>query len=229
MTETQAPPADERRLEAARILLQTRSVLFNAAEPFTYTSGRQGPVYVDCRRLISFPEARAMLMDMATLMIREHCPEGLDYVAGGETAGIPYAAFLAERLNLPMLYVRKKPKGFGRMAQIEGVMEETGPRVLLVEDLQTDGGSKKTFIDALREAGARVSHTLVVFHYGIFPASEDNMKSMDIELLSLTDWWAVLQAAREDKVFDEDTLDAVEAYLKAPQHWQPPEQKAKSS
>ncbi|MBI4030578.1 MAG: orotate phosphoribosyltransferase [Proteobacteria bacterium] len=204
--------------EAARILLDTRSVLFNAREPFTYTSGRKGPVYVDCRRLISFPEARKTLMDAAAEMISRECGH-LDFVAGGETAGIPYAAFISERLNLPMLYVRKKPKGFGRMAQIEGCMDEEERKVVLVEDLQTDGGSKKVFVDALRDAGAVVEHAFVIFHYGIFPASDQNMKATGLKLHALCTWWDVLEAARAGKYFDAATLAEVESYLKNPQGW----------
>ena len=97
-----------------------------------------------------------------------------DAVAGGETAGIPFAAWIAERLGLPMLYVRKQPKGFGRDAQIEGALAE-GARVLLVEDLTTDGGSKIRFAEALRTAGAEVAHTFVVFYYGIFPQAIDTL------------------------------------------------------
>lgn len=204
--------------ESAQILLDTKSVLFNAREPFTFTSGRISPVYVDCRRLISFPKERGVLMDFGADILRKECPD-LAYCAGGETAGIPYAAFISERLNLPMLYVRKKPKGFGRMAQIEGVMDEAGKKVVLIEDLQTDGGSKKVFIDALREAGAVVEHSFVVFHYGIFQASEDNMKAMGVKLHALTTWWDVLAVAREKKYFDEETLNSVEAFLKAPDKW----------
>lgn len=206
------------RAEAARILLDTKSVLFNAREPFTYTSGRKGPVYVDCRRLISFPAQRARLMDFAATMIRTACPD-LTYIAGGETAGIPYAAFIAERLNLPMLYVRKQPKGFGRMAQIEGVMDEGGKKAILVEDLQTDGGSKKIFIEVLRQAGAIVEHSFVVFHYGIFPASEKNMAEIGVKLHALCDWWDVLAAARAGDYFDAETLSAVESYLENPESW----------
>lgn len=205
--------------ETAKILMETRSILFNAAEPFTYTSGRVGPVYIDCRRLISFPRARSVLMDYAADRIVTACGyESLDYVAGGETAGIPYAAWLADRLELPMLYVRKKPKGFGRMAQIEGDMEP-GKRVILVEDLQTDGGSKKVFVDALRDAGAKVDHTLVVFHYGIFKASAENMAALGLNLHALTTWWDVLHTARDLNYFDEKTLASVEAFLNDPVQW----------
>lgn len=209
-------PKDTIAKVSAKILLDTKSVLFNAREPFTYTSGRKGPVYVDCRRLISFPAERTTLMDFGAEMLK---PLNLDYVAGGETAGIPYAAFIAERLNKPMLYVRKKPKGFGRMAQIEGCMDEGGKKVVLVEDLQTDGGSKKVFIDALREAGAVVEHAFVVFHYGIFPQSEANMKAAGVTLHALTTWWDVLDVARENAYFDAQTLASVESYLKNPESW----------
>ncbi len=205
-------------LEAAKILLSTRSVLFNAREPFTFTSGRKSPVYVDCRRLISFPAERSRLMDMGAAILKKEAGR-IDYVAGGETAGIPYAAFIAERLNAPMLYVRKKPKGFGRNAQIEGCMDEDGKRVVLVEDLQTDGGSKKVFIDALRAAGAVVEHAFVVFHYGIFPASEANMKDMGVKLHALCTWWDVLKAAREGTEYDAATLDAIESFLRDPDGW----------
>lgn len=202
--------------KAAEILLNTKSVLFNAREPFVFTSGRISPVYTDCRRLISFPAERDILMDMGATMLKaiDH-----DFVAGGETAGIPYAAFMSDRLKKPMLYVRKKPKGFGRMAQIEGCMDRDGAKVILVEDLQTDGGSKKVFIDALRQAGAVVEETFVIFHYGIFPQSLQNMKDMGVRLHCLTDWWAVLAVAKEKNYFDTETLDSVESFLHNPDGW----------
>ena len=207
--------------EAAKILLTTKSVLFNAREPFVYTSGKIGPTYVDCRRLIAFPKERSTLMNFAANMLKKEIGlNEIDYVAGGETAGIPYAAFIAERLEKPMLYVRKKPKGFGRMSQIEGCMDEEGKHVVLIEDLQTDGGSKKVFIDALRQAGAKVAHAFVVFHYGIFPQSEKNMAEMGITLHSLCNWWNVLDVAKELNYFDEETLSSVEAFLKNPAQWQ---------
>ncbi len=213
--------SDAIRQDAARILLETKSVLFNAREPFTFTSGKRSPVYVDCRRLISFPNERAKLMDYASDLLSEAVStDEIDYVAGGETAGIPYAAFIAERLNKPMLYVRKKPKGFGRMAQIEGCMDDEGKKVVLVEDLQTDGGSKKVFVDALRDAGAVVTHSLVIFHYGIFDLSAENMAKMKLHLHALTDWWAVLKFAKKMNYFDRETIETVETFLNDPVTWQ---------
>ncbi len=229
MIETQAPspltPARRKEIakRAAQILLDTQAVAFNAREPFTLTSGKQSPTYVDCRKLIGFVEERQFLMDAAVEILNAEISgdDTLDYIAGGETAGIPYAAFVAERMKKPMLYVRKKPKGFGRMAQIEGYMPEDAPRknTILVEDLQTDGGSKKVFIDVLREAGATVKHAFVVFHYGIFPASEANMKALGITLHSLCNWWDVMEVAREGDYFDKETLDSVESFLKNPTEW----------
>ena len=207
---------------AAQILLDTKSILFNAREPFTLKSGRQSPVYIDCRRLISFPQERSFLMDAAAqILSSEIGVENIDVIAGGETAGIPYGAFVAERLEKPMIYVRKEPKGYGRMAQIEGHLPEEGTsaRVVLVEDLQTDGGSKKIFIDALREAGANIEHTFVVFHYGIFESSEKNMSDMGITLHALATWWDVLDVAREQSYFDAETLSSVEHFLKSPDSW----------
>lgn len=204
---------------AAKILLDTKSVLFNAKEPFTLTSGKKSPVYVDCRRLISFPKERDTLMDFAAKILRERCGDAT-YIAGGETAGIPYAAYISDRLHKPMLYVRKKPKGFGRMAQIEGCMDEDNAKAILVEDLQTDGGSKKLFVDVLREAGATVEHAFVVFHYGIFTSSAENMEELGITLHALTTWWDVLSVAKDEQIFDAETLSAVEAFLNDPTGWQ---------
>ncbi len=116
----------------ARMLLEVKAVLFSEGKPFIFTSGWASPVYIDCRKLIFYPRVRAQLVEFAeATLARDVGYEQFDVIAGGETAGIPYAAWLAERLGLPMQYVRKKPKGFGRNAQIEGDIRE-GARTLLV-------------------------------------------------------------------------------------------------
>jgi orotate phosphoribosyltransferase len=140
-------------------------------------------------------------------------------IAGGETAGIPFAALVAERLALPMAYIRKKPKGYGRNARIEGPMGP-GDRVLLVEDLTTDGGSKLSFVDAIRETGATCAHTAVIFSYGIFPGTTETLAAHGLQLHALCTWWDVLSAAREAQAFDAATLTEVEAFLNAPRAWQ---------
>ncbi|MEO3435492.1 orotate phosphoribosyltransferase [Inquilinus sp. CAU 1745] len=204
---------------ASRILLETRAVLFRPEEPFIFTSGRASPVYVDCRHLIGFPRARAALMDMAMdLLARDAGYEAFDNVAGGETAGIPFSAWIAERLSLPMSYVRKKPKGFGRDAQIEGGAVD-GARVLLVEDLATDGGSKINFINALRHAGAEVAHCFVVFHYGIFKQSVDSLAAEGVKLHALATWHDVIEAAEAEGYFPGSTIAEVRSFLADPISW----------
>ena len=209
-------------LAAASILLETNSVHFSPDEPFTFTSGRKSPVYIDCRRLISFPRARAKLMDLGAEMITRNIGyESLDAIAGGETAGIPFAAWIAERLSLPMLYIRKKPKGFGRMAQIEGEMKE-GARVLLVEDLASEGTSKLNFIQAIRAAGGQIAHTFVVFHYGIFPSSVASLQAEGVLLHGLTTWHDVLALAHERGSFTDPQYQAIKSFLDDPEGWKAP-------
>lgn len=210
---------------SARMLLEIQAVHFNAAEPFTLASGLPSPTYIDCRKLISFPRIRATLMDfLSVTVLREAGFEAFDTIAGGETAGIPFAALVAERLALPMSYVRKKPKGYGRNARIEGVMGD-GDRVLLVEDLTTDGGSKLSFVDAIRETGAVCGHTAVIFYYGIFPETEATLGAHGVRLHHLCTWWDVLAEARAQDAFDAATLAEVEAFLTAPRAWQAARQK----
>ncbi len=214
------PPKDEMARLTASMLLEIEAVHFNAREPFTLASGLPSPTYIDCRKLISFPRIRSTLMDfLACTVMREAGFEAFDNVAGGETAGIPFSALIAERLGLPMTYVRKKPKGYGRNARIEGVMAE-GERVLLVEDLTTDGGSKLSFVDAIRETGATCGHTAVIFYYGIFPETIRVLGDHGVALHHLCTWWDVLEVARDKQIFDAETLREVEEFLRQPRAWQ---------
>ncbi|HHW32603.1 MULTISPECIES: orotate phosphoribosyltransferase [Paracoccus] len=213
------PTAEEMARLSARMLLEIKAVHFSA-EPFTYASGLKGPTYIDCRKLISHPRIRGTLMDfMAATVCRNAGFEAFDNIAGGETAGIPFAAMVAERLGLPMSYVRKKPKGYGRNARIEGEMRE-GQRVLLVEDLTTDGGSKLSFVDAIRETGASCAHTAVIFYYGIFPETTQRLADHGVALHHLCTWWDVLAEAKAQGSFDAATIAEVEAFLHDPRGWQ---------
>jgi len=215
------PEASDAAEITSRILLATKAVLFNPDQPFTFTSGRVSPVYVDCRRLISFPSARTTLMDLASALIEREIPHGsLDVVAGGETAGIPFAAWISDRLGLPMIYVRKRPKGFGRNAQIEGEMPE-GARVLLVEDLASEGTSKLNFIQAIRNAGGQVGHTFVIFHYGIFPQSVTSLEAEGVKLHALATWWDVLKVAHGLGHFTPEQYSAIRSFLEHPDSWRP--------
>jgi len=213
------PPQEEIARLTAGMLLDIGAVHFNADPPYTYASGLKGPTYIDCRKLISFPRIRSVLMDFLTVTVMRNAGlEAFDNIAGGETAGIPFAALVAERMALPMTYVRKKPKGYGRNARIEGAMTE-GQRVLLVEDLTTDGGSKLSFVDAIRDTGASCAHTAVIFYYGIFADTIPRLREHGVELSWLCTWWDVLAVAKERKAFDARTLSEVEAFLTDPAAW----------
>lgn len=205
--------------QTARMLLEVEAVRFSSGEPFIFTSGWASPVYIDCRRLISFPRVRQTLVDFGISTIyREIGYEQFDTVAGGETAGIPFAAWVADRMMLPMQYVRKKPKGFGRNAQIEGHLAP-GQRVLLVEDLTTDGKSKVLFVNALREAGAECGHCFVFFYYDIFSEAAGILDNAGLSLHRLATWWDVLAQVKKMNRFESKQVAEIESFLHDPHSW----------
>ncbi len=206
-------------IETAKALIEVRAVLVNVEKPFITTAGWASPVYIDMRKIISYPRLRRRLVDFAVASIEQDVGyELLDVVAGGETAGIPYAAWIADALMLPMQYVRKKPKGFGRNARIEGDLHDKG-RALLVEDLATDGGSKKDFVAALREAGQHCDHVFVFFFYDIFKGALEELSAMGVTLHYLATWRDVLEVARAHKYFPANALNEVEKFIADPTAW----------
>lgn len=206
-------------IETAKALIEVQAVLVNVEKPFITTAGWASPVYIDVRKIISYPRLRRRLVDFAVSSIEQNIGyESLDVVAGGETAGIPYAAWIADALMLPMQYVRKKPKGFGRNARIEGDLHDKG-RTLLVEDLATDGGSKKDFVAALREAGQSCDHVFVFFFYDIFKGALEELRAMGVTLHYLATWRDVLEVARAHKYFPADALNEVEKFIADPVAW----------
>src|SRR5262249_57023390 len=139
-------------LTTARILLEIQAINFRPDEPYTFTSGWKSPVYIDCRRIIFFPRARNKICELGVEKINRHIGyETIEAVAGGETAGIPFAAWVADRMAAPMAYVRKQAKGFGRNSLIEGDVPE-GKRTPLVEELTTHRPSKNRLPQAFRQS-----------------------------------------------------------------------------
>ena len=158
-SQSAADPVLARLREAAALVLwELGAVKVSSGEPFRLASGNSSPIYVNCRRLISEPG----FMELFVAASRRLTRAMPDVVAGGETAGIPFAAYLASAFSVPMVYVRKKAKGYGLASRVEGYLE-AGAEVLLVEDLITDGGSKLGFLDAIAQAGAEISDVLVLF------------------------------------------------------------------
>jgi len=205
--------------ETAKFLLDIKAVNFRPQEPYIFTAGWASPVYIDCRWVISFTEERRRIMELGVEMLREKAGlDQVDAVAGGETAGIPYAAWISEAASKPMLYVRKKPKGFGRDAQIEGNLIE-GSKVILVEDLASDGGSKINFVNALRQAGAEVTDIFVVFYYATFPKALETLKEAGVTMHYLATWHDVLEVAAEGKYFSDEDIQGVREFLADPIGW----------
>ena len=205
--------------QTAKILLDIKAVNFRPQEPYILTSGWASPVYIDCRWVISFLQERREIIKLSAQLLQSSINMSqVDMLAGGETAGIPYSSWLSEELSKPMLYVRKKPKGFGRNSQIEGNAKENS-EVLLVEDLATDGGSKIMFVDALRNSGLVVNDIFVVFFYDAFPGAQEAMAKAGVNLHFLANWWDVLDQAEKGSYFSDSDLVSVREFLKDPTGW----------
>ena len=181
------------RQKIADILLKIGSVNINFKNQFTLTSGKKSPVYVDCRKLISFPKERDLIISEMAKQIRKKYKKSV-LVAGGETAGIPYSSFLCQKLKLPMIYIRKKPKGFGKGKLIEGDFKSKSSSIL-IEDMATDGGSKIHFIKSMRKSKLSVKDIFVIFFYDIYPSAKKNIKKMNINLNYLTSWNEILEVS----------------------------------
>ena len=175
----------------ANLLLSIGCVNINFKNQFTLTSGKKSPVYVDCRKLISFPKERELIINEMSKQIKSKYKDNSTIIAGGETAGIPYSSFLCQKMKYPMIYIRKSPKGFGKGKLIEGEFKKNNQSIL-VEDMATDGGSKLHFIKALRQNKLKVKDIYVVFYYGIYPKAKKNISKMKVNLNYLTSWRDIL-------------------------------------
>ena len=179
------------RQKIADILLSIGCVNINFKNKFTLTSGKKSPVYVDCRKLVSFPKEREIIINEMSKQIKSKYKNQI-IVAGGETAGIPYSSYISQKLKLPMVYIRKKPKGFGKGKIIEGEFKKRS-KSILIEDMATDGGSKIHFINSMRKAELSVRDIFVVFFYDIYPSAKANMKKMKVNLNYLASWKDILE------------------------------------
>jgi len=204
-------------------LLKTGSVQVYRDRPFVFVSGRVSPVYVDCRRLLSFPDVREDIVEQLAIKVKRDIGlEVIDVIAGGETAGIPYAAFVSLKVGKPMIYVRKAAKGYGQSKQIEGVLEAQ-QRVLLVEDLITDGMSKLGFNAGIRAAGASITHCLCVFEYSLdrlgLHEGRKKLSEHKIQLHSLVTWDHMLDTGLSKKYFSEQVSQQIQDFLVEPENW----------
>jgi orotate phosphoribosyltransferase len=203
----------------ARMMLEAGAVKYSAERPYFLSSGWASPVYIDVQRLISFPRIRTALMDLASETILAQAGfEQFDTVAGVESSGIAYAAWIAERLSLPLQYVHRRPRGFGREAQIAGTLRPAS-RVLLVDDISTDGRSKAELAQALRAAEARVDHVLVLFFYDVFAEARALLSGLRLRLHHLASWRDIVAEARASGFLRAAAIEDVQRFIADPARW----------
>jgi orotate phosphoribosyltransferase len=210
-----SPEIAEIGKDIARLLIKTNAVYVSSEQPFILAAGWASPVYVDCRLLIGEPVIRRTVTQLMSRYVAAVLPETFDAIAGAETAGIPFAACLADESGMALRYVRKRPLGIGRHAQVEGGSVD-GLRVLLVDDLTTDGTSKLAFVRGLRSAGATIGHTLTVFFNDAFPGAVERLGQAGIALHSLATWRSLLHG---DCGLAAGNRAVVENFLKDPTAW----------
>lgn len=189
--------------EIAKKLLQIEAVYLQPNNPFTWSSGIKSPIYCDNRLTLSYPEIRDVIAEGLVSLIETHFPD-VEIIAGTATAGIPHAAWVSERLSLPMCYVRSKAKGHGKGNQIEGKVMPN-QKIVVVEDLISTGGSAITAVEALRAEGCEVLGVVSIFTYGLTVGSEKLEKS-NIEAYSLSDYETLIEVAVEEGYVSEKDL-----------------------
>ncbi len=211
-------PADQIQKSIAEVTAQLlwhhQAIAVNQEDPFRLASGDFAPLYINCRRLISFPQSRDLLIGFFHFLCREQSIK-CDCVAGGETAGIPFGAWLAQRLDKPFIYVRKEPKGYGEGRRLEGVPEG---QVLLVEDLLTDGGSKIGFVEGIREVGCSVSDCLVLVDRE--QNGSQKLHQMGVRVHALVGLETCLEVGESMAVISDESLAGVRQYLADPAAWE---------
>lgn len=197
----------------AEALLSIGAVSLRPQEPYTWTSGMKSPIYCDNRLTMSHPEVREMIAEGFATLIRESYPQA-DVIAGTATAGIPHAAWVAQKLGLPMIYVRDKAKGHGKQNLIEGRLD-SGKNVVVIEDLISTGGSSIKAAQAVDEAGGRALGVLAIFTYQ-FDRAADAFAEAQLPLATLSNYSALIETAlRLGRIRPEDVA-ALEAWRSQP-------------
>lgn len=194
--------------EIAKALLDIEAVSLSPNDLYTWSSGIKSPIYCDNRITLGYPLVRNAIRDGLARLIEKHFSE-VEIVSGTATAGIPHAAYLSEKMELPMNYVRSKSKSHGKQNQIEGAKSE-GKKVVVIEDLISTGGSSVTAVEALRDAGADVLGVVAIFTYGLKKA-DDVFKEADIPFYTLSNYNELIEVAREEgKISEEDIQTLVD-------------------
>ncbi|PWV89378.1 orotate phosphoribosyltransferase [Paenibacillus cellulosilyticus] len=200
--------------EIAKSLLEIEAVALSPNEPFTWTSGLKSPIYCDNRLTMTYPAIRDLIAEGFAAVIRERYPNA-EVIAGTATAGIPHAAWVAQKLGLPMAYIRDKAKGHGKQNQIEGRIE-AGQNVVVIEDLISTGGSSLKAALAVQEAGAKVNAVLAIFSYQ-FAAAADAFANAGIALETLSNYSALIEVAAEIGKVQQSDIETLKSWRENPQ------------
>lgn len=215
MKSTNTDKSDKIASQVASLLFGAGCVIFRPKQPFRYSSGILSPIYTDNRLIISNTQARTKIVNFLIDKIKQI---GIpDVVAGVATAGIPHAAFVAQILNLPMVYVRSEPKSHGKGNQVEGRVKK-GQKVLVVEDLISTGGSSIAVVKALREMGAKVTDEVAIFSYGLFDAQK-NFDRNKVKLHPLTTLEVAVKNAAKEGFLKEEYIEKIIDWSKDPNGW----------
>lgn len=202
-----------RERQIAENLLNIKAVFLKPEDPFTWASGIKSPIYCDNRLTLSYPDVRNQIEDGLASLIQEHFPE-CEIIEGTSTAGIAHAAIVAERLKLPMGYVRGGHKSHGRENQIEGLVKK-GMKVVVVEDLISTGGSSLEVVDVLREAGCEVLGLVAIFTYGLAQAQK-NFEDKKCPYYTLSHYDTLIDVALEKDYIQENALEKLKAWKTDP-------------
>lgn len=189
--------------EVAQSLLSIQAVTLRPDHPFTWASGINSPIYCDNRLTISYPKVRNLICDGLVAIIRAQYPDA-QVIAGTATAGIPHAAWVADRLNLPLIYVRSKPKDHGQGNQIEGVLKQN-QRVVVIDDLISTGQSVLQAATAVQNAGAQVLGIAGIFSYQL-PSAVDNFSAAGLNFPTVTNYDTLIEVAKQQNFVTEEQL-----------------------
>lgn len=202
--------------KVAQILFEIGAVTFSRNRPFRFDSGILSPVYVDNRILISYPKQREVVIGALVALIKKEIGN-VDVVAGVATAGIPYAAWLAQKLNLSMIFVRSKSKDHGKGNQVEGHIKR-GQMVIVVEDLVSTAGSSVRVIEAIRKLGGIVTDEIAIYTHNLKEA-DTNLKRVRVKLHYLTDTKTVAALAQRQGFLKKEQVVAILDWIKDPTNW----------
>lgn len=200
----------------AKDLLKIEAVFLSPDEPFTWASGIKSPIYCDNRITMSYPEVRREIAKGLAEEIKANYPD-VEVIAGTATAGIPHAAWVAELLDLPMVYIRSKAKDHGKGNQIEGRITE-GQKMVVIEDLISTGGSVLEAAEAAKREGADVLGVAAIFTYELDKGVE-KFKAAGMPLLTLTNYSTLIEIALEENYINEQQLTLLKEWRKDPENW----------